>query len=159
MSEEEQSSEGQQRIPIASLNLQQLSSLKQQLEEELKTLTQSFSQLRMAQERFQTSKSCLGHVSKAEEGTDILVPMTPTLYVPGSLSSNNSVLVDIGTGYYAQKDIEGAESYMDRKVNYLNERINDVQKQVESKRTAYEQTTQILSEKAKEQQASGNQQQ
>ncbi len=33
----------------------------------------------------------------------ILVPLTPSLYVPGKLASTETVLVDIGTGFYVEK--------------------------------------------------------
>ena len=36
-------------------------------------------------------------------GTPILVPLTPSLYVPGKLASTDTVLVDIGTGFYVEK--------------------------------------------------------
>lgn len=36
-------------------------------------------------------------------GTPILVPLTPSLYVPGLLGSTSTVLVDVGTGFYVEK--------------------------------------------------------
>lgn len=35
--------------------------------------------------------------------TPILVPLTPSLYVPGQLASTSTVLVDVGTGFYIEK--------------------------------------------------------
>lgn len=40
---------------------------------------------------------------RASTGTSLLVPLTPSLYVPGELASNSVVLVDIGTGFYVEK--------------------------------------------------------
>ncbi len=36
-------------------------------------------------------------------GTPILVPLTPSLYVPGNLAATDTVLVDVGTGFYVEK--------------------------------------------------------
>lgn len=36
-------------------------------------------------------------------GTPILVPLTPSLYVPGKLAATDTVLVDVGTGFYVEK--------------------------------------------------------
>lgn len=36
-------------------------------------------------------------------GTSVLVPLTPSLYVPGQLASTSTVLVDVGTGFYVEK--------------------------------------------------------
>ena len=35
-------------------------------------------------------------------GRSILVPLTSSLYVPGTLKNAGKVLVDIGTGYYIE---------------------------------------------------------
>ena len=35
--------------------------------------------------------------------TDMLVPLTASLYVPGKLADIQKVVVDIGTGYFAEK--------------------------------------------------------
>ena len=36
-------------------------------------------------------------------GKQLLVPLTPSLYVPGTLASTETVLVDVGTGFYVEK--------------------------------------------------------
>ncbi|KAG6997828.1 hypothetical protein G7Y79_00037g073460 [Physcia stellaris] len=36
-------------------------------------------------------------------GKALLVPLTPSLYVPGTLASTETVLVDVGTGFYVEK--------------------------------------------------------
>jgi hypothetical protein len=36
-------------------------------------------------------------------GKQILVPLTSSLYVPGKMSDVESVIVDVGTGYYVKK--------------------------------------------------------
>lgn len=52
----------------------------------------------------------------AREGKDTLVPMTQSMYVPGTLASSDKVLVDVGTGYYIEKTVPEAESFFQRKV-------------------------------------------
>ena len=36
-------------------------------------------------------------------GAPILVPLTTSLYVPGTLASKDTVIVDVGTGFYVEK--------------------------------------------------------
>ena len=38
-----------------------------------------------------------------QQGKSILVPLTSSLYVPGTLKNAGKVLVDVGTGYYIEK--------------------------------------------------------
>ena len=35
--------------------------------------------------------------------TEILVPLTTSLYVPGKLADRKKVIVDVGTGFYVEK--------------------------------------------------------
>ena len=46
----------------------------------------------------------------------MLVPVTDSMFVPGTLSSSTEVLIDIGTGYYLKKTIPGAVKILDKKV-------------------------------------------
>jgi prefoldin alpha subunit len=36
-------------------------------------------------------------------GKPILVPLTTSLYVPGTLADPDNVIVDVGTGFYVEK--------------------------------------------------------
>jgi len=36
-------------------------------------------------------------------GKPILVPLTTSLYVPGTLADSENVIVDVGTGFYVEK--------------------------------------------------------
>lgn len=109
-------------VDLASLSTQQLSQVKKQLDDELEHLTNSFSQLRAAQAKFREClKSIAGGVnSKVDSelpplhlvlsGTEnvgiekpILVPLTSSLYVPGTLADTDNVIVDVGTGFYVEK--------------------------------------------------------
>ncbi len=49
-------------------------------------------------------------------GAEMLVPLTGSLFVPGRLASADEVLVDIGTGYYVSKPLEGARDFLEKKV-------------------------------------------
>jgi prefoldin alpha subunit len=40
---------------------------------------------------------------KLSTGKSILVPLTTSLYVPGTLADKENVIVDVGTGFYVEK--------------------------------------------------------
>merc|ERR1719414_802591 len=67
------------------------------------------------------------HLTKESEGKDILVPLTGSMYVPGVLVESEKVLVDIGTGYYIEKDTKSAKDYFSRKVKFVTENMERVQ--------------------------------
>jgi prefoldin alpha subunit len=53
--------------------------------------------------------------------------------VPGSLSSNNSVLVDIGTGFYVEKGTTDARRFYEGKVAELHRSLGEIEKVVGGK--------------------------
>lgn len=44
-----------------------------------------------------------------------LFPLTSSIFIDGILDEPNKVLVDLGTGYYADKDLNGAKEFYSRK--------------------------------------------
>ena len=61
------------------------------------------------------------------EGKEVLVPLTGSMYVPGILSQPDKVIVDIGTGYYVEKESTAAQQYFERKVKFVTENMERVQ--------------------------------
>lgn len=79
-------------------------------------MTESLGQLQMARNKYIDGAETLQHVQPANKGfiqfffktklfsdKEIFIPLTSSLYVKGSLCNTETVLVDIGTGYYAEK--------------------------------------------------------
>lgn len=76
-----------------------------------------------------------------------MVPLTSSLYVPGKVVNNNTFLVDVGTGYYLEKDLKSTVDYFNRKVKYLNEQIEQYAKMIQEKATIRESVIGILQQK------------
>lgn len=97
-------------VDLNDLSPQQLVDIKQQLEQEIQHLSDSFSKLKQAQAKF---KDCIETVEKTsvKENDDkpILVPLTSSLYVPGKMSDIDTYMVDVGTGYFVEK-VSGNQS-------------------------------------------------
>ncbi|KAI5864975.1 Prefoldin alpha subunit [Durotheca rogersii] len=123
-------------INLDSLSAPQLSQVKKQLDEELEHLTSSFAQLHAAQSRFRECLRCLQDKNKSavlRENSSILVPLTNSLYVPGTLSSAFHVIVDIGTGFYVEKELKSAADFYESKVGELGGNIRDLEAIVQGK--------------------------
>ncbi|XP_044262341.1 prefoldin subunit 5 [Tribolium madens] len=115
------------QVDLMTLNIQQLSTLKQQLDQELSLFQESLASLKMAQSKFQNSGESLEKFGPDSDGKDILVPLTGSMYVPGKLHETNNVLIDIGTRYYAEKDVEAAKDYFKRKIQFVTEQMEKIQ--------------------------------
>ena len=126
-------SQGQQ-LDLNSLTTQQLMQVKKQLDDELEHLNTSYNSLRGAQTRFsECHKSIDAGVTNLEEGKGILVPLTTSLYVPGTLASHNKVLVDIGTGFFVEKTTEDAKSFYQDKTKELGQNLKDLESILQGK--------------------------
>ena len=87
-------------VDLRQLSLPQLEQLKTTFENELNSLVSNFQQLKEAQSRFSDSATAINAIPEGEEGREVMVPLTSSMYVPATLTASNEVLVDIGTGYY-----------------------------------------------------------
>jgi len=119
-------SEGMQAIDLTKLNLMQLTQFKNGLDSDIQFYQESLQNLKMAQSKFQDSSDCMNQMDK-KEGTDVLVPLTGSMYVPGVIKETEKVLVDVGTGYYVEKDVKAANDYFSRKVRFVTQNMERVQ--------------------------------
>mmetsp|Transcript_45979 Transcript_45979/g.94072 ORF Transcript_45979/g.94072 Transcript_45979/m.94072 type:complete len:155 (+) Transcript_45979:275-739(+) len=137
-----------QGIDIGKMPMEQLSQLREQLQDEDKFLTQSYQQLKLASGRFAESREALKAIKPENVGKDIMVPMTTSLYVKGTLDNADSVLVDIGTGYFVEKNPTEADEYLQRKVSYLSENCQRLEANISEKRKNLEAVTMVMQHKA-----------
>lgn len=57
----------------------------------------------------------------------MMVPLTASLYVPGTVIDTNSILVDIGTGYYVEKNVADAQDLLERKIGLIQSNADSLQ--------------------------------
>merc|ERR1711874_508628 len=94
---------GMQAVDLTKLNLMQLTQFKNGLDTDLQFYQESLQNLKLAQTKFQESAESMSKFSPDSAGQDILVPLTGSMYVPGMVTQPETVIVDIGTGYYVEK--------------------------------------------------------
>ncbi|XP_018411714.1 PREDICTED: prefoldin subunit 5 [Nanorana parkeri] len=122
-----------QTVNITELSLPQLEGLKSQLDQEIEFLSSSIAQLKVVQTKFVEAKESLNVLNKSNEGKQMLVPLTSSMYVPGTLSNVSNVLVDVGTGYYVEKTAEDAKDFFKRKIDFLTKQIEKIQPALQEK--------------------------
>ena len=117
----------EREIQPMQLSIEQLYSLKQQHEEELQELQNQLGSLAEARSKFFNAKNSLSEISKSPEGAMIYVPLSPSLYVPGSIIENNKVIVELGTNYFCDKSIPEAQLLIERKLTLINQSIETIE--------------------------------
>lgn len=93
-------------------------------------MTQSFAQLKQAQAKFSSGIEALKPFSAKNADKQILVPLTQSLYVPGELADVETVMVDVGTGYFVEKSVKDATDFYKRKVDFLKQNLEKLQETV-----------------------------
>uniref|UniRef100_A0A8C4YU46 Prefoldin 5 n=1 Tax=Gadus morhua TaxID=8049 RepID=A0A8C4YU46_GADMO len=114
-------------VNLTELSLQQLEGLKTQFDQEVEFLTSSIGQLKVVQTKYVEAKDSLNVLNKSNEGKELLVPLTSSMYVPGTLNDVEHVLVDVGTGYYVEKNVDDSKAFFKRKIDFLTKQIEKIQ--------------------------------
>ncbi|KAJ3259555.1 subunit of tubulin prefoldin [Boothiomyces macroporosus] len=136
-------------INLHELPLPQLQAVRQQIEEELQVLTNSFAKLKQAQSKFSESIESLKSVTPGNQGKELLVPLTNSLYVPGILDDSSTVIVDVGTGYFS---IEDATDYYQRKVDFVKGNLAKLEETVNQRNNQRKILLSVMEQKYLEQQ-------
>ena len=131
---------GGEGINLFALSLEQLNQLKQSIEEELQGLNGAIHQLQVSRNKLTTSKEALGRLSSTPEGTSMLVPITSSLYVPGETTPLDTVLIDVGTGYFIEKSMDEAQAFLGRKMALIESQAVNVQNAAQFKQKNLQQT-------------------
>ncbi|KAJ8359017.1 hypothetical protein SKAU_G00155420 [Synaphobranchus kaupii] len=134
-------------VNLTELSLPQLEGLKGQLEQEIEFLTTSIGQLKIAQTKYVEAKDSLGVLGKDNAGKELLVPLTSSMYVPGTLSDVEHVLVDVGTGYYVEKNVEETKEFFKRKIDFLTKQIEKIQPALQEKHAMKQAVIEVMNMK------------
>uniref|UniRef100_A0A164SME0 Prefoldin subunit 5 n=1 Tax=Daucus carota subsp. sativus TaxID=79200 RepID=A0A164SME0_DAUCS len=101
------------------MSVEQLKAVKEQTDLEVNLLQDSLTNIRTATSRLDLASTALHDLSLRPQGKKMLVPLTASLYVPGTLDDSDKVLVDVGTGYFIEKTMLEGKDYCERKINLL----------------------------------------
>lgn len=70
--------------------------------QELNVFQESLQTLKMAKTKFAGSKDAVEQIDAKWKNRRILVPLTGSMYVPGLVKEIDNLVIDVGTGYYAE---------------------------------------------------------
>jgi prefoldin alpha subunit len=91
-----------------------LAKLRQSLTEDVQTITQNYGNLKLAHSKYGQALEALQDITPENKDKRIMVPLTSSMYIPGTLANIESVLVDVGTGYFVEKVTQHANKLRPR---------------------------------------------
>ncbi|KAG2701824.1 hypothetical protein I3760_06G061700 [Carya illinoinensis] len=135
---------------MEKMSLEQLKAVKEQADLELNLLQDSLNNVRTATTRLELASSALLDLSLRPQGKKMLVPLTASLYVPGTLDDADKVLVDVGTGYFIEKTMAEGKDYCERKINLLRSNFDQLVEVASKKKSVADEVGAILQAKLKQ---------
>ncbi|KAI3847685.1 hypothetical protein MKX03_019495 [Papaver bracteatum] len=135
---------------MEKLSLEQLKGLKEQSDLEVNLLQDSLNNIRTATTRLEIASTALHDLSLRPQGKKMLVPLTASLYVPGTLDDANKVLVDVGTGYFIEKTMAEGIDYCERKINLLKSNYEQLIEVASKKKAISDEATAYLQAKMRQ---------
>ncbi|HDM05731.1 MAG TPA: prefoldin subunit alpha [Candidatus Aenigmarchaeota archaeon] len=72
---------------------------------------------------------CLDDVQKSGK-SEILLSIGSNVYVPGSLKKSEKILVELGAGVAVEKSVEGARSFLEKKLKILENGIASIENEM-----------------------------
>ena len=138
-----------QKIKLDQFQLEDLVQLKQRLTQDLQTFLGSYNGLKALEQKFEYGKALIEQIStKAKVGDEVMLPLTNSLFVPGTLKNTDLFLIELGTGYFAEYDAKGAQGFCSRKAAFTKDTSEQAQNEMENKRKFIEEVNIEISKKA-----------
>jgi prefoldin alpha subunit len=134
----------EREVNVGSMPIDQLNGLKTQHENEIRELQGQLETLHGAKNRFIGARMTLDEMKKIPEGTNMLVPLNGSLYAPGFIASSEKVIVELGTGYFCEKEIPQAKELIARKMQLVDKSIESIENIGNRKRKNLEQIMQVM---------------
>ena len=138
----------------------------QQLSQELEAIDEEIEELESEIEGLRTRQSEIDEAIEAIEtldsGSTVQVPLGGGAYLRAEVQDIDEVIVDLGGGYAAEQDQDGAVDALERKKGVLDDRIDDVQDEIselEAESSEIEQQAQQMQQQMQQQQMQQLQQQ
>jgi prefoldin alpha subunit len=139
-------------LSAEQLTIPQLQQQKQILEQEVSHLTDTVAKLKAAQQAYDMSSKSLGTFTPDNEDREILLPLCNSVYVPGRAKDVKRVLLNVGTGYFAEMSTDAAKNHCLTKGGMLSANVNKFAKMLAQKRSHLETCMKILQLKLAQQQ-------
>ena len=129
------STQNERQIEPMNLSLDQLGALKTQFENELNEMGSQLEKLHGAKNRFLSTKASLNEVSSFPADNRMMIPLSQSLYVPGTIVDPDKYLIELGTGYFCELPAKKGTEIIDRKTRLVLDSISQIDKVVNEKRT------------------------
>lgn len=118
--------------------VEELLNVRGQLEREIQYMSASLGQLKEVSDRFSDNTALLQNYQEIPAGKLVMVPLTASMFVSGQLKDPSRVMVDLGTGYFAEKSVKEAEEYYQRRIAFIHQQMDKVEHSLDTKKVQFQ---------------------
>jgi prefoldin alpha subunit len=112
-------------IPLGQLSLEQLSAVGKQIEQDVQSLSGSYTSLKVVLNKFKDNKSFIKQLQQAKD-KEMLIPISQSVFIPGKCSDISHLMVELGGNYLVSTKVSKAEAFCDRKIELLNQNMDKI---------------------------------
>lgn len=141
-------------INVYQLPIEQLEGLKEQLDNDVQSLGAAYDGLYNGRNRYLDNHDVIDqykvlceNAKKTDMEQEVLVCMTSSLFVRGTVIPSDRVLVDVGTGYFLEQSMEHAKKYFTSRAAQIKESMDQVEKTIVLKQRQQNQVIDALQQK------------
>lgn len=126
----------------------------EQYKEQINSLDVQFSYVQAAVQDYVKAKITVEELSKADDGSEVLIPIGGSTYVTATAKNTSKLLFDIGAGVVTEKTCEDTVKMLDKRIEKLQqtqEKIASMVQQLQAEAAEVSEKAQkILSEGSKQ---------
>ena len=119
-------------LALSQLSLEQLSAVGKQIEQEVQSLSSSYTSLKVVLTKFKDNKTYIKNLMEAKD-KDMLIPLSQSVFIPGRISDIKHLMIELGGNYLVQTDVEKADAFCDRKIELLNTNMEKIDNMIVDK--------------------------
>ena len=119
-------------IPLGQLNLEQLGQIGKQIEQDIQSLSGSYTSLKVVMNKFRDNKVYIKNLINSKD-KEMLIPMTHSVYIPGKCSDISHLMVELGANYLVETDVKKSQEFCDRKIELLLINMDKIDKMIVEK--------------------------
>ena len=129
----EQAANNPDKLNLEGLGYNELTEVKRNIETEISVLSNSFERLRMAGTKYSAAKERLMVFTPEANDKEIMVPLTTSVFIPGTLKNVDKFMFEVGASYYVEDTIPKAKDFYSRKVENIKKNMTFISKIIENK--------------------------
>lgn len=136
-------------VPLNQLNLEQLAAIGKQIEQDIQSLSSSYTSLKVVMNKFKDNKAYIKDLINSKD-KEMLIPMTQNVFIPGKCSDISHIMVELGANYLVSTDVNKASTFCDRKIELLILNMDKIDKMILEKNNILNEINHQIIQKNKE---------